>query len=307
LERRGLSRKAIALSLFTGLSLVNIAMTRDALVNGPTWFTDYTLGGMQYGARQVFGAILDYLPQHPGTRVILSPDWTNGADEVAHFFLPEGAPVQLGSILGHMIQHLPLDDNMLFVMMAREYEQASASGKFRDIRVEQTIPYPNGQPGFYFVRLRYVDNIDAILAAEEENRKQLQEGEVILDGQAVPVKYSLLDMGEIGAAFDGNLDSLVRTMEANPFVVDLTFPQARPLQGLTVRVGGAPTTLTVRVTPLGSDTAEVYTAKVDSSIDVRDLTINFRAPLNAQHLLIQVRNTNDQEPAHVHVWEITLH
>ena len=47
-----------------------------------------------------------------------------------------------------------------------ELEKVLSSGKFEEVRIEQTLEYPNGEPGFYFIRLRYVENIDAILDAE---------------------------------------------------------------------------------------------------------------------------------------------
>lgn len=299
-------QKWLAIGLFAILALFNLWMTRDALTNGPLWYRDYTLGGMQYGARQVFPAIQAYLQNHAGAKILLSPDWTNGADEVKRFFLPDSAPLQLAGIEAYMLRRLPLDANTVFVMMAREYQNAIASGKFADVRLEQTIPYPDDSPGFHFVRLRYADNVDQILAAEKQARRELITAQITLDGQPVQVEYPLLDMDEITAAFDGNPDSLIRSLEANPLMVGLTFAQPRTLRGVTVSVGGAPTTLTVRVIPPGEAAEEVYSTQAGTSLDVRDLTVNFRAPLSAARLLVEIKNTNDPEPAHVHVWEIVL-
>jgi hypothetical protein len=65
LEGKGLPRRAAGIGLFALLTLVNFAMLRDALVNAPTWYQDYGLGGMQYGARQLFPYIQDYLEANP--------------------------------------------------------------------------------------------------------------------------------------------------------------------------------------------------------------------------------------------------
>ena len=92
----------------------------------------------------------------PALNLMVSPSWTNGADAVADFFLPEGAPVALGSVEGHIFQRLPLDENMVFVVIPNELDKLLTSGKFEDVRIEQTIEYPNGEPGFYFIRMRYV-------------------------------------------------------------------------------------------------------------------------------------------------------
>jgi 4-amino-4-deoxy-L-arabinose transferase-like glycosyltransferase len=78
-----LSPTVTALAVFILLSGMNLAMLNDALRNGPLWFRDYGLGGMQYGAFQVFDAIEQFTEENPGTRIIFSPDWANGTDVVA--------------------------------------------------------------------------------------------------------------------------------------------------------------------------------------------------------------------------------
>ena len=305
-QRKVAVKSWLTLGLFAALAIFNIWMTRDALTNGPLWYRDYTLGGMQYGAQQVYSAIRSYLQDHPGTKVLLSPDWTNGANEVKRFFLPDSAPVQLAGIEGHMFQRLPLDANTVFVMMAREYQKTVDSGKFTDLRLEQTIPYPDGSPGFHFVRLRYTDEIDQILAAEKQARRQLVTAQLSLDGQPVQVKYPLLDMGEIAAAFDGNSDSLIRSLEANPLVLELTFPQPRTLNSVIASVGGAPTTFTVRLIPSDGSAEQTFSTQAGVALEVRQLTLDFGAPLSVAKLIIEVKNTNEGEPAHVHLWEISL-
>jgi 4-amino-4-deoxy-L-arabinose transferase-like glycosyltransferase len=69
LERWRLPHKAISIGLFTVLSIINIFMLRDVLVNAPTWYQDYGLGGLQYGAQQLFPKVADYLERenHPFT------------------------------------------------------------------------------------------------------------------------------------------------------------------------------------------------------------------------------------------------
>lgn len=306
LERLRLPRAALALGLFALLSAVNINMLRDALVNGPTWFSDYGLGGMQYGARQVFGAVQDYLRRLPDTRIILSPGWANNTDALTRFFLPDPLPLQLGSIEGHIVQRQPLTEDMLFVMTPAEYEKTLASGKFADIRVEQTLPYPDGRPGFYFVRLDYAENIDAILEAEREARRQLVEEEIVLNGQPVQVRYSPLDMGVIQNAFDGDPNSVMRTSEANPLVIELSFPQPRTLNSISVRLGSVATRLTVRLEVVGSSTPALYSHQVGHEPGYRDMTIDFDAPLLVERLRVEVESVEEKEPTHVHLWEVRL-
>lgn len=305
-EKRGIPHGALAISLFVLLSVANFAMLRDALVNGPTWFDDYGLGGMQYGGRQIFAAIEEHREQHPEDTVILSPSWANGTTEVAQFFLPHSESVQLGSVEGYLFQELPLDEHTVLVMIPEEYQQALESEKFTDIQVEKTVPYPDGRPGFYFVRLRYVDNIQEVLAAEREARRALLSDTLFLGDQEAAIRYPHLDMGAVEEAFDGDPNTLIRTLEANPLVIELKFSEPRSLEGLIARVGGAPTEITVEVVPDGSEETIVTSQQVGESPTPREIGVDFQTPIRAELVRILIRNTNEGEPAHVHLWEITL-
>jgi 4-amino-4-deoxy-L-arabinose transferase-like glycosyltransferase len=311
----GAWRRLPELAVFVLLAGTSLWLLAAALNRGPLWSRDYGMGGLQYGARQVFPAAQAYLEGHPGTKIILSPSWANGTDEVARFFLPDPLPIQLGTIDGHLMQRLPLDDQMLFIMIPEEYQRAAASGKFKDLQVEQTLPHPDGSPGFYFVRLRYVDDYDTRIAAEREQRRALQEASLVIDGQPAQVKHSMLDIGTIQEAFDGDPVTLVRSLEANPLVMEITFDVPQPLQGVTVRVGGVAARVEARVTaagdavPAGGEPPageHTYTRELGEDRLARNLSIRFPEPLEAARLRLEVTNVLDGDPAHVHVWEVWL-
>ncbi|HEX9090449.1 MAG TPA: glycosyltransferase family 39 protein, partial [Anaerolineales bacterium] len=288
------------------LSLANIYMLRDALVNGPTWYQDYTLAGMQYGARQLFGAINDYLGQHPDAQLVVSPSWTNGADAVAEFFLSDGSHVRLGSVEGHLYQHLPLDDNLVFVMLPVEMDKVVSSGKFKNMRVDEVLPYPNGAPGFYFVHLQYVDNIDQILAAEQEERNALQESNLMIGGELVQVGYSMLDMGSIELLFDGDPNTVARTLEANPFVIELTFPDERLISGYRIIVGSANVRVTTLLYPGISEQPVGSSVEFDGSVGNPELMVSFDHPVTAGRVRFEIYQPYSGVPANVHVWELEL-
>lgn len=305
-NRRPAARRALVIPLFLFLALFNFRMLQDALLNGPRWHTDYGLGGMQYGARQVFGEIDRRLRETPDEKIILSPAWANGTDIVARFFYPDPLPFEIGSIDGYFYERRPLDDNTLFIMISEEYQRAQESGKFTDIRVEQTMLTPNNQPGFYFVRLRYVDDIGAILAAERRQRRVLQEKEIILDGQPAHVRYSYLDMGEIENIFDGDPYSLVRTLEANPLQVIITFNGTRQVQMVSLRIGGAATQARVEAIDAEGNTLAARQQEVEQQPNPRELELSFDRPVEAGGLRLEIKNIHDREPAHVHLWEASL-
>jgi hypothetical protein len=237
---------------------------------------------------------------------MLSPAWANGTDVVARFFLGDPLPIQLGSIDGHMFQRQPLDDSMLFIMIPLEYEQALASGKFTGIQVEKTLPYPDGKPGFYFVRLRYVDNIDSLLARERESRRALQITQVELDGQLVHLRYPVLDMGEPGQMFDKDTETLARTLEANPAIIELSFPQPRNFSGLDLIIGSTEVELRVKLFAREGAEPVQYSGILKGSIDQPQASLDFGGTVTAQVLVLEIKDLRQGEPGHVHIWEIDL-
>jgi hypothetical protein len=305
-ERRGISKKAITYGLFIPLVVFNFYMLNDALVRGPVWFNDYGLGGMQWGAQQIFSAVVEYQKEFPQTHILLSPSWANGTDVIARFFLPDSLPVELGSIEGYLYEHKPLDENILFVMIPEEYNQMIDSGKFTDIRIEKILDYPDGSPGFYFIRLHYVENIDEIMEAEKEERSVLQVENVTINGRQVKVGYSMLDMGIIQNVFDGDLSTLVRSFEANPLVIELTFPEVQSMQSAAVRVGGVATRVNLQLKVEGSNDLISFQANAPQTQLPKDVTIDFGANLQVSFIHIEVLSVNDGSPSHIHVWEVTF-
>jgi hypothetical protein len=122
------------------------------------------------------------------------------------------------------------------------------------------------------------------------------------------VKYSTLDIGTIHEAFDGDRTTLIRSLEANPLLMELSFDTPRRLEGVTVRVGGTAARVAATLTGLteaGLPTGEaVYMEEVGEDSRPRDLSIRFPAPLTASRLRLEVSNVLDGEVAHVHVWEV---
>ena len=294
----------ISIVLVVVFGIANLAMLRDTLVNGPTWYQDYTLAGMQYGARQLFNAVNKYIHAHPGAELMVSPSWTNGADAVADFFLPPNAPVKLGSIEGHLYQHLPINDNMTFVMIPTEMEKVVSSGKFKNVRVEEILPYPNGAPGFYFVHLQYVDNIDQILTIEQEERSVLQQKTLMINNMPVQVSYSMLDMGSIELIFDGDAQTVARTLEANPFIIELIFPEETQLHGYNMILGSADTRVTALLYPTGGGQPFKSGTDFNGSPSDPELEVNFGQTVTAQKVRFEVLQPYSGVPSNVHVWEI---
>lgn len=297
----------LSLMVFIAMGAAGSFMAHDALVNGPTWFDDYGLAGMQYGGDSLFSAVRSYLDENPQARILLSPSWANGTDVIARFFFDDPLPFSLGSVAGHLGEYTPIGADEVFILLPEELAQVRASGKFETVAIERTVNYPNGQPGFYFTHLAYVDNAEAVFEQERNLRRELTEDTLFLqDGTMAAVAYSNLDMGEIKQAFDGDPASLIRTYEANPFKINITFAEARPLDGLQLRVGGVATRVSALVYIEGESLPRSFSVEASESPAPQNLSLDFYETRMVSAIQIEIRNIRDSEPAHVHLWEITF-
>ena len=303
LEQRWLDRAKWSWAAFALLAAVNVGMSYDALTNGPTWNTSYGMYGMQYGAPQVLTRLETYMNANPNAEIILSSDWANGVDVLARFFLSRPFDVTIRSPDDYLNEVIPLTGNTLFVVSIDEYYRLRESGKFR-IEELDTLPYPNGQPGFYFLHLQYTDDIEEILAAEREDRRALVEGEALFEGQPLLVRHSKLDMGEIGNIFDGDADTLIRTAEANPAVLEFTLPEPRRLNGMFITTGAIEARVTVYLSPEpGAEPIEI-TRFVRATVQTPFVLVDFSQTVTAQVFRVEIENLQDPEPANVHIYEI---
>ncbi len=310
LEKRLVSFKVLSVSLFVVLFTINVYMLRDALRAGPLWYRDYSLYGMQYGAKQLFGeAIPEILEQQPGTRFVITPTWANGTDNFVRFFLtPEQqALVRLDSIQAYLFERLPIDDRTLVVLTQPEFDLAKASPKFKQVTTRQIIEYPDGNPGFYFVNLEYSDQADTIFAAEKLARSQPVENQIQVGDQLSTIRYSQIDMGQPENIFDGDVYTLMRGLEANPFIIELEFPEPRSISQISTDLANMDFTFSVQ---LFSDSESSPTSYETTQRGVQgdphvDLVID-RGPNLVSKLRLEILSLNGGDQPHIHVRELNL-
>ncbi|MBN1440662.1 MAG: hypothetical protein JW929_14735 [Anaerolineales bacterium] len=299
-------RTALALALFLLLGSANVYMLWDALTHGPTWYQNYELYGMQYGGEQLCAALEQYRLEHPEANLIVSSSWANGSNEIFDFFLPPGFAYRTGTVLEYIQEYIPIGPQDVFVMTSEEYHVALDSGRFSDVRILQTLEYPNGQPGFYFARLTYAAGIEEIIAAEKAELAKPVDETILLGGESVRVVHSRFDMGTLAAGFDGDLFSLMRTQSANPMVLEMYFPAAHAFTRVSVRVGGAPTRLVVTLHPAAGGDPLSYSNTVERASDYRDVEILLPAPVESSRIRLEIETVGEGEPTHVHVYEVRL-
>jgi len=300
-------QKVAQVILFVFLSGVAFSMTSDSLRNGPTWYEDYGLYGMQYGTRQLFEQkIPEFLARDPQTQLFVSSLWANGADVFVRYFLtPQQAQrVSLGSIDSYLSRKQALDERTIFILTAEELRAALASPKMRFLRTEDEILYPNGKIGFYLVRLAYVDNVDELFARELEQRRQLVNAHIIVDGISAIVRYSQIDDGELGNLFDQKPETLMRGREANPFILEFEFSKPQSLKGLQAQFGSMDFELVLYLYPEGQ------TQPIELRQEYRGLPPDpaieflFPEPTVVGKLRLEIRDLNYGEIANIHIREL---
>lgn len=299
--------RPFALGTAGALSLLAVGMLYSALLQGPTWFTDYGLYGMQYGASQVFGAVRQELSGAPERRVLVTHTWANNPNAFIPFFLNEAeqSRVDMTTIEPFLSTRREIGEDWVFVMTASEYETALANGKLQMDAPRRVLLYPNGEPGFYFVRLAYSAEFDRILAAERALRQRLVESTAVIAGQTVTVSHSVIDHGEIQHLFDSNRDTIIRGEEANPLVLEFHFAQPVSLSAIRITGWSPETDLTVHLTPPGDGQPEEYRASY--RFPRPDPVMDFELPDGprlAQVLRLEILKANAGEVEKVHVREI---
>ncbi|MFN8482759.1 MAG: hypothetical protein U0768_06905 [Anaerolineae bacterium] len=294
-------------SVFIVGAILSFGMLREALVNGPTWYDNYGLYGMQWGAQQIFGMLPEYLREHPNTRVNVSPSWANGTDIFLRFFMPGENRVQLTSIDGFITDKGALDPNALFIMTPDERQRAVDSKKFEPLQIEQVIPYPDGKDGFYLAHLKYVPNIDAIFEAERLARRKPITEAVTINGETVTVNHSVFDSGRVQDLVDGDAFTLARGREANPLLVEFVYPSARPITRFAGDFGSMDFEL--KISLYADDNAQPSVTTKQFRGLPPDPHIEFaldNPPPQVQKVRMEIKDLGAGEPTHIHVRELTL-
>lgn len=288
-------------------------MTRTALTDGPRWYDDYGLYGMQWGGPQVFGQIDELLDDDPALRAIVSTDWANNPNAFVPFFVDESrrSRVALRAVEEYLERRVPIDDGTVFVLSPDDHAVATSSGLLQVDRVIDVIELPDGRPGFHFVQLSYLPGADERFAAIRAERSRLVDEQVVIAGEDVTVSHPALDMGTIAAAFDGSVDSVARGAAANPFVLVLDYPTARPVATIELVTHRMDLDLTVvlldadgeelgRSTTTHRDLPERPTVRVDAPVAADGSAIV------ASAVRLELRDAASQEFSHVHVYELII-
>jgi len=296
---------AIPVSVAVLLAGQTLFMTIDASRNGSTWFSDYSITGYQFGARQVFSRVVEETARTPERDIYVSHIWANGADEVARFFLGDPLPVQMASV-GDQIsrQELPLSDNPLFFIHSSELPDFLAIPFLEGFQEEGRILRPDGAPGFYLIAARYTVAAPEFFRAASRELEKMVVSEVTIDGRPAIVNHSQFDLGNLEAVFDGNPFSLVRTAVHNPAVLEITFDAPHPITGLLVNLSDRPVNVDVYLADSkGQPVGQFHlTAKQIGDDGVARMSLS--RPVEVAKVRLELFDPNQSARGHLHLWEI---
>ncbi len=299
--------QVISVVLLALLSFGGIWMTRDALVNGPTWFQQYDLYGMQWGAKQLFQVLRQVRENSPKSPIILTSSWANGTEQFIEFFMPNDKLIQTRTIDAWIENQEPLSRNTIFVMTPEELDTARASGKFQEPQFVWQLDYPNGERGFEIVRMAYVQNIDEIFQAEKQARAKPVTEVIKVNGENTTLTHSQFDSGSAQNMFDGDSYTLARGREANPLLLDIEFPTPRPLSQLRASFGQMSFTITVSLYAPNSDQPVVYSQTDRTNAPIPEVTIDFEnPPAEVQRVKIEIEHLDSPGEAKIHVRELEI-
>lgn len=297
-----------SLLVITGIILtaVPFLMLLDVLQNAPTWFKDYGLDGLQWGSKEIYSAVEEINKVEPGTKIYVSDDW-NWQPYIMHRFFVDGQPnIVSGNAKKFMEEFQGGLDSSLFVMTLSDYEEVKASNKFSEVVVDRSLAYPDGSPGFYFVRLRYREDAEEIFKTELLERAELVSELIKIGDQEIPIQHTILDgLKTIQNAFDGNLESLIKSDRVNPLVLDLNFPQPKTLQQVELSVGSERVVILVSAW-LEDHSVREFRVDAEEGDQNKTVLVSFGDSLLVVRLRIELHDVEAQEDSFVHLWDVLI-
>ncbi len=299
----------IAVSIFGLMLVVHASMLSDALVNGPTWFDDYGMTGMQYGSQQVFTAAAELAERPYVDQVFVSPTWANGTDILMRYFIADDSAVSIANATVVLESYQPeLMGETYFVLTPPEYQELVTDPKIDQVQIERVLEYPNGQPGFFFIRFEYASEAETIFAAEREERSAVNEKRIMYQDRSVLVEYPYTDMGELKHIFDDDTFTMMRVYDANPAVFRLTFSEPIDLAGIRATTGSMDFILTISLKSVDEEEPLTFSREFRDLPDDPTVEISFGQKLiGIEHVVIEIESLTPGDPFKIHIRELELY
>jgi hypothetical protein len=303
--KRKAPTNAMAWLLFSILLLLNSYLLWDSVINGPTWYQDYGIGGMQYGSQQVFGKAKALLDEDPDRTVYISSTWANGTDILMRFFIPDGSNAFIGNADGFLDHEMPLNDDTIFILTAEEFQRLNESPKVTNIEVMDTIEYPDERVGFFVTRFDYSPEAQHLFAQEQAERTIPRQGNIIWEDQRLQIRYPYLDMGGLQHMFDNDLFTLARVYSDNPAVFTIDFEKPTSLDGIRVTTGSMDLQVTANVHTQNSPDPLHFEEKFEDLPDDPTVSLMFGETVDGiLEIRLEILSLIEGDPFKIHIREI---
>ena len=128
----------------------------------------------------------------------------------------------------------------------------------------------------------------------------------LVDGHLTQVAHSKWDGGQTSDMFDTNTVTMARTENANPAILALKLPEARPLRGLELVMGGAEFRVTAVLTPAGGGAPKTFSKDFRNTGADPKLDLEFdtgKQPIESLKIEILDLDSND---GHIHIRTLRL-
>lgn len=155
---------------------------------------------------------------------------------------------------------------------------------------------------FILTRLPSTNGADAAIAFEVA---ETEIEDVTLDDETIKMTYSSLDMGYAEDIFDRDTRTLIRGLQANPFVLDFVFQVPRPMTGLVMDFGGMDFELRVQVYGDGDGEPVLYESEYRNQPPEPHVELDFTSgPALVRRIYIEIEQFNPPDEPHIHVREV---
>ena len=155
---------------------------------------------------------------------------------------------------------------------------------------------------FMLTHLPSTNNADSGIGTEVAG---LEIEDVTLNDETIKMTYSSLDMGYAEDVFDRDTKTLIRGLQANPFVLDFVFPVARPVTGLVMDFGGMDFDLRVQVYGDGNAEPVLYESEYHNQPPEPHVDLDFTSgPPLVSRIYIEIQQFNPPDEPHIHVREV---
>jgi hypothetical protein len=136
--------------------------------------------------------------------------------------------------------------------------------------------------------------------------ESLVDDKALVDGHLVLVSHSKWDGGQTSDLFDTNPVTMARTEAANPAILEFRVPEARPLGGISIQMGGAEFRVTATLKPAAGGTPRTYTKEFRNSGPDPELQIDFDTGAERiESLRVEILDL-DSDDGHIHIRTVRL-